>query len=114
MVVLLEHADDTRVINSLHKYGQQVIEEERVLLQVVCQCTVVDLDVSNLGQDGLELIMVPCIRAVLHDRERCIVWLIVLDIQEHKLAPEVCPLRHLDELRQIAPRPVQLEVLHQL
>ncbi len=113
VVLLLEHADNTTVVNSLRQYGKQVVQQQRMLLKVERKRTVVDLDVGNLGQDGLELIVIPCIGSVLHGGQSGIVHLIVLGVQVDELRPEVALLCNLDELRQVGSRPVQLQVLHQ-
>ena len=57
--------------------------------------------------------MVPRIRAVFHNRKRRIVRLVVLGVEEHQLAPQVSLVCNLDELWQVASRPIQLEVFHQ-
>ena len=47
--MLLEHTDNTRVINALDEHRQQVIQQQWVLLQVECQRAIVNLNVGDLG-----------------------------------------------------------------
>jgi len=47
--MLLEHTNNTRVVNALDEHRQQVVQQQWVLLQVERQSAVVNLNVGNLG-----------------------------------------------------------------
>lgn len=93
---------------------------------------VVDLDVRNLDDNLFELVVLPCVRRALHHRERGVVELVVVNVQEDELGPEVSLFGRADNLGDICrrskvnedsasrvetrltdPRPEELEMLHE-
>lgn len=59
---------------------------------------VVDLNVGDLDDDLLELVMLPSVGGTLHHRESSVVELVVFDVEENKLRPQMCLLRSPDDL----------------
>ena len=114
VVVLLplEHAHDPRVVDPRGQDDEQVRQERRLLRQVERERLVVDLNVGHPDDDVLELGVLVRVRGSLHHREGGVVKLVVLDVQEHELRPQMGLLGRSDHLGQVGPGPEQLEVLH--
>jgi len=105
---LLEHLDNTSVINSSSENGEEVVEKHRLLFEVEIeglnetkrlgtnliwrqQSThlVVDFDVGDFDYDLLELIVIPGICSSLHHGESCVVEFVVMNVEEHEFRPKV-------------------------
>lgn len=78
--------------------AQEVVEQERLLLEVEVESLVVDLDVGDLDDDLLELIVLPRVGGSLHHREGSVVEFVVVDVEENELRPEVRLLRSPQDL----------------
>ena len=85
----LEEVDGAGMIHARHQDQQKVVEQQRLVVEVELQCSVVDLDVGHLRDHVLEVALFPRIRRVVHHRDDGIVILLVLVIEEHELRPQV-------------------------
>ena len=59
---------------------------------------VVNLDVGHLDDNLLELVVLPCVRRALHHRKRGVVELVVVNVQEDELGPEMSLLSRANDL----------------
>ena len=112
VVDLREHADNTVDIDPWCKRLQQVGHQRRLLIEVEAQRAVVDLDVAGLDNDILEGLVLPGVGCALHHSKSTVVELVVVDVQEDELWPQMSFLCCLDHLGDINSRPEETEVLH--
>jgi len=85
----LEEVDGARVIHARRQYQQKVVEQQWLVVEVELQGAVVDLNVSHLRDDVLEVTLLPRVRRVVHHRYDRVVVLLVFVVQEYKLRPQV-------------------------
>lgn len=104
LIRLLEHFDDASVVNPGGEDDEKVVEEHRLLGKVVGEGLVVDLNVGDLDHDLLELVVLPCVGGALHHGEGGVVELVVLDVEEDELRPEVSLLRGANDLGNVCGR----------
>jgi hypothetical protein len=62
---------------------------------------VVDLDVGDLDDDLLELVVVPSIGSSFHHGKSGVVELVVVNVKEDQLGPEVSLLGGTEDLRDV-------------
>lgn len=71
---------------------QEVVDEQRLVVEVELQGLVVELDVRHLGDHLLEETLLPRLRGVCHHGEGGVIILLVLVVEEDKLRPQMCLL----------------------
>ena len=89
MAVTSKEGDRARVIEARCEHNQQVIDEERLVVQVELKGPVVELNVGHLRDDILEVALLPGLGGMGHHSEDGVVVLLVLVVEEDKLGPEV-------------------------
>ena len=94
--------------------GEEVVDEEGCFLDVELHGLVVKVEVGNLGDDVLELHMLPGIGGVVDHGEGSVVVLVVVDVQEGELGPLLIGLTGADDLGDVDALVEELQVLHQL
>ena len=88
--------------------------QRRLVVQVELQRAVVQLDVGHLGDDVLEVALLPRVRRVVHHGDDRVVELLVLVVQEHELRPQMRLLGSAQDLGDVDMRPEELKVLSHL
>ena len=89
LVDTVKEGDGPRVVKPWREDHQQVVEEQRLEVQVELYGFVVELNVGDLGDNVLELALPPRLCGMGHHGEDGVVILLVLVVQEHKLWPQV-------------------------
>ena len=102
------------VVELLAEVEQQVVEQQRVLLQVEVDGAVVDLSVGHLHDDLLEQRVLPRLGRVVDHHVDGVVVLVVVRVQEDRLVPVQVLLAGGEQRGDVEARPEQLDVLHQL
>ena len=118
------------MINTRNEDGQQIGEQLGLFLEIEGQGTVISggrikidrpkkrpysvlhLNIGDLGDDLLELVVLPSIRRSLHHSKRGIIEFIVFDVEEDQLRPQMCRLGCLDDLGNIDSGDEELEMVH--
>ena len=100
MAIASEEGDAARVIESWRQDDQQIVDEQRLVVEVELQGLVVELNVGDLCDDVLEMTLLPGLRGVGHHREHGVVVLLVLVVEEDQLGPEVGLLSCTENLSQ--------------
>ena len=89
MAVASEEGNATSVVKTRSQHNQEVVDEEWLVVEVELERLVVELDVGYLCDNVLEVALLPGLCWVGHHRERCVVVLFVLVVEEDKLRPKV-------------------------
>ena len=102
MPTLCEEANGSGVVEAWRKDGQQVVDEEGLVVEVKLEGSVVQLNVSNFGNNVLEVGLLPGFSGMGHHGQDSVVILFILVVQEHQLRPEMglfCSTQYLREGR---------------
>jgi hypothetical protein len=102
------------VVHPRRQHQQQVVQQQRLVVQVELYRLVVELDVGNFGDDVLEVALAPRLGRVRHHGQHGVVVLLVLVVQEDQFGPEVGLLRRSQHFGDVNARPEQLQVFAHL
>eukprot|EP00050_Salpingoeca_kvevrii_P006202 m.287993 g.287993 ORF g.287993 m.287993 type:complete len:381 (+) comp11879_c0_seq1:284-1426(+) len=110
-----EKVHGTGMVDARNEDRQHVVEEQRLVVQVELNGLVVELSVGDLDDHLLERVLLPGLGGVLHHGRHTLVIVLILVVQEHKLAPEMRLLGGAQHLGDVDARPVHLQmILHLL